>query len=507
MPPGHSRADSSLSSIGASRPRLALLAPTGRARLRSDPGLWEDFGMIFPQIVNEETGCLSYLIGCAQAGRAAVVDPARDRVDEYVALARRKGLVITDIFETHVHADHVSGNQALAGKCGARIRIHPAAEAAYPHTPVEDGNEVSIGAVSLKILHTPGHTPDSISLLVTDLSRGGEPWFVLTGDTLFVGDVGRPDFGGEMAAANLYRSLTERLLVLPDSVEVYPAHGAGSSCGRAMSSKTASTIGFERRFNPALQAPDVDTFVRRLMTGLPPKPPNFDRIIARNRAQALPMSGDPRPLTADQAREAIAKGACVLDVRSPEEYGQGHVPDAINVWIESPQFSSRVGWFVPADAPVLLVAASPTDLTRAVQGMSRIGFDAVAGHVQWGMTEWRSHGFPVATVPQILVHGLASTRKERPDLVVIDVREPFEWDEGHIDGAVHLPMGEAVRRMAEVSAARAMAVLCAGGVRSSTVISALSREGITGWYNVIGGMTAWQKGGYPTVKSGSGRTP
>src|SRR5712692_628393 len=215
--------------------------------------MWEDSVMLFQQIVNEETGCLSYLIGCTQAGRAAVIDPGRDRVDDYVALARRKGLAITDIVETHVHADHVSGNQALADKCGATIRIHPAAEVAYAYAPLEDGHDLTIGSVRIKVLHTPGHTPDSVSLLITDLSRGDEPWFVLTGDTLFIGDVGRPDFGGEMAAAHLYRSLTERLLRLPDSVEVYPAHGAGSSCGRAMSSKTATTIGFERRFNAALQ--------------------------------------------------------------------------------------------------------------------------------------------------------------------------------------------------------------------------------------------------------------
>ncbi len=463
--------------------------------------------MIFQQILNEEAGCLSYLIGCGQAGEAVVVDPARDRVDEYVAMARRKGLTITHIIDTHVHADHVSGNQALAAKSGAPIHIHPAARAAFAHAAVDDGADLRVGNVSLKVLHTPGHTPDSISLLVTDLSRGTEPWFVLTGDTLFIGDVGRPDFGGEQAAANLYRSLTTRLLTLSDSVEVYPAHGAGSSCGRAMSSKTASTIGFERRFNPALQAGDVDTFVRRLMTGLPPKPPNFDRIIARNRAQALPPTGEPQPLSAPQVRDAVAKGACVLDVRSPEEYGQAHIPGAVNVWIESPQFSTRVGWFVPADAAIILVAASPTDLGRAAQGMSRIGLDNIAGHLQWGMTDWRSLGFDLATVPQITVHDLATMREERPDLVVIDVREPFEWDEGHINGAVHLPMGEAVRRMGEVPAGRPKAVLCAGGLRSSTVISALSREGMTDWYNVIGGMTAWQKAGYQTVKPGGVQIP
>jgi hydroxyacylglutathione hydrolase len=471
--------------------------------LRNYPSLWEDSGVIFQQILNEEAGCLSYLIGCTQAGHAVIVDPARDRVDEYVAMARRKGLIVSDILETHVHADHVSGNQALAAKTGARIHIHPAANAAFPHDPVEHGRELRIGSVALQVIHTPGHTPESIALLVTDLSRGTEPWFVLTGDTLFVGDVGRPDFGGEQAAASLYASLTERLLRLPDSVEVYPAHGAGSSCGRAMSSKTATTIGFERRFNAALQASGVEDFVRRLMTGLPPKPPNFDRIIARNRAQAVPQTGSPRPLSAAQVRDAMDKGAVVLDVRSPEEYGEAHIPGALHVWIESPQFANRVALFAPPDVPVVLVVSSPTDLDRAVQGLGRIGVDSIGGHLQWGMTEWKTQGLPVARVPQITVHDLATMKEERPDLVVIDVREPFEWDEGHIDGALHVPMPEALSRKDLVPAGRPKAVVCAGGLRSSTVISALSRAGLTDWYNVIGGMTAWQKAGYSTVKRSS----
>jgi hydroxyacylglutathione hydrolase len=266
-----------------------------------------------------------------------------------------------------------------------------------------------------------------------------------------------------------------------------------------MSSKTASTIGFERRFNPALQARDAEAFVKGLMTGLPPKPPNFDRIIAKNRAQSLPPAAEVKPLSAAQLRDLIAKGACVLDIRSPEEFGAGHVPGAINVWIESAQFSARAGLFLPADTPIALVVGGPADLLRATQGLARIGLDEIAGYLQFGMTDWRSNDLPVATVPQITVHDLATMREEQPDLVVIDVREPFEWDDGHVEGAVHVPMAEAVRRVAEFPADRPKAVVCAGGLRSSTVISALGRQGVAGWYNVMGGMTAWLRAGYPVT--------
>ena len=458
--------------------------------------------MIFQQMVNEDAGCISYLIGCSQAGEALVVDPGRDRVDDYMAWARRKGLELTHIVDTHIHADHLSGNQALAAKTGARVHIHAAAEVAYANAPIVDGDAITIGTVRVRAIHTPGHTPDSICLLVTDLSRGEEPWFVLTGDTLFVGDVGRPDFGGERAAATLYESLTGRVLTLPDSVEVFPAHGAGSSCGRAMSSKPGSTIGFERRFNSALQAKTVDEFVQGLMQGLPPKPPSFDRIIAKNRAQALPSSGDPQPLTVAQAREAMLKGAVVLDARSPAEYGEGHIPGSVNVWIESNPFAARVAMMVPPDSRFVLLATGPSDLTRAVQGLGRAGMDDIDGYLQRGMTDWKSEGLTEAKVPQITVHDLATMREEQPDLVVVDVREPAEWDDGHIAGAIKIPMGQAVERMAEIPTDCPKAVLCAGGLRSSSVISALMRAGMTGFHNVAGGMREWSKAGYPTVKSG-----
>ena len=239
--------------------------------------------MIFQQILNEESGCLSYLIGCGQAGRAIVVDPGRDRVHEYLRLARRRGLKITHVVETHTHADHISGNRDLAAATSAAIFVHAAAGFAFDHERLSDGDEIRVGNIRLTVGHTPGHTPDSICLLVTDLERGPEPWFVLTGDTLFVGSVGRPDLGGARAAAETYESLTRVLLPLDDSVEVYPAHGAGSACGRAMSAKAGSTIGFERRFNPALQLRDRAAFVDFIMQDLPPKPPSSRRSSARTR--------------------------------------------------------------------------------------------------------------------------------------------------------------------------------------------------------------------------------
>ena len=457
--------------------------------------------MIFQQLVNEESGCLSYLIGCGQVGEAVVVDPGRDRVDDYLRLAQKKGLKISHVVETHTHADHISGNRDLASATGAPILLHREAKAVFDHLGVQDGDEIRIGKVDLKVLHTPGHTPDSICLLVTDRSRGSDPWFVLTGDTLFIGDVGRPDLGGAHAAEDLYESLCRVLLPLNDSVEVYPAHGSGSACGRAMSAKPGSTIGFERRFNPALQRRSKPEFVEFLMAGLPPKPPSFETIVGKNRGLIPLQTAKPRPYAAREAWEAVSRSACVVDLRDPGAYGEGHVPGALNVWIESPQFAERVSLFVPRGAPLILVAQGPSDLERAVHALARVGVDEVVGFLQWGMIEWRSEGLPVEAVPQITVYDLTTWLEEGRDVVVIDVREPFEWREGRIEGALHVPMTQALGRLSEIPAERPKAVYCAGGLRSSTVISALKRHGITNCHNVSGGMTAWLKAGYPVVST------
>jgi hydroxyacylglutathione hydrolase len=456
--------------------------------------------MIFHQLQNEESGCLSYLVGCGQAGEAVVIDPGRDRVDDYIRLARRKGLKITRIVETHTHADHISGNRDLAALTKAPVLLHHASGAVFEHLNIHDGDEIALGSVLVKVLHTPGHTPDSICLLVTDRSRGSEPWFVLTGDTLFIGDVGRPDLGGEQAAGDLWDSLRAALLALPDSVEVYPAHAAGSLCGRALSSKSASTIGFERRFNAALRARSKDEFVELVMAGLPPKPPSFETIVGKNQGLIPLVSAKPRPYPAREAWDAVRQGACVVDLRDPATFGESHVPGAINVWIESPQFADRVSWFAPAGVPLVLLPQGPSDLERAVGGLSRVGVDQVVGYIDRGMIEWRSQGLPVERVPQITVYDLAAWLDEGREVAVIDVREAFEWREGHIAGAIHLPMLEAVGRRDECPAHRPKAVLCAGGLRSSTVISVLKRHGVGGWFNVTGGMTAWLKAGHPVKR-------
>jgi len=457
--------------------------------------------MIFQQLLNEESGCLSYLIGCAHAGRAVIVDPGRDRVHEYLRLARKKGLTITDVVETHTHADHISGNRDLVAATKATIHVHRAAGAVFPHETVGDGDAIRVGNVELQVRHTPGHTPDSICLLVTDHARGGEPWFMLTGDTLFVGSVGRPDLGGASAAEDLWQTLHRVLLPLPDGIEVYPAHGAGSACGGgAMSAKAASTIGFERRFNPAFRFDDKARFVEFIMAGIPPKPAAFETIVAKNRG-LLPLTvAKPRPMSAREGWEAAQAGVVILDLRDPGTHGEAHPAGALNVWIDGPQFAERVAGFLTPGERVVILAQAPSDVDRAVQALSRVGVDDVVGHLQWGMIDWRDANLPVEAVQQISAWDL-HTLLESGEAVVIDVREPFEWLEGHVAGALHVPMFEAVRRAGDLPADRPKAVVCAGGLRSSTTISALKRRVPGPWLNVTGGMAAWLKAGYGVTKA------
>ncbi len=443
-------------------------------------------------------GCLahaSYMIG--SDGEAAVVDPRRD-VDAYLEEARARGLAIKHVIETHLHADFVSGHRELAQRAGARIYMSEKAGAKFPHVAVREGDEISFGDVALRFLETPGHTPESVSILVIDRSKSQEPQAVLTGDTLFIGDVGRPDLlGAKMSAQELagmlYDSLHGKLLKLPDSVAVYPAHGAGSLCGRNISSETSSTIGQQRQFNYALRPMPKEEFVKMMTTDLPEAPAYFGRDVQINREGAASLEDLPAPpaLSPQEVARLQKSGAAVLDTRPAAQYGAGHVFGSWNIGL-SGQFASWVGTFLAAETSIVLVAEDEERVKEARMRLARVGLENVAGYLAGGVLSWDAAGLPLARTEQITVDELAARLREGASLQVLDVRRPGEWQAGHIPSARHLPLNTLPQRAAEISADRPIAAICAGGYRSSIATSILERHGFQKITNVIGGMTAWK---------------
>jgi hydroxyacylglutathione hydrolase len=457
--------------------------------------------MLFEQIY---LGCLaqaSYLIG--SDGEAAVVDPTRD-VDEYLARAAGKGLRIRYVVETHLHADFVSGHRELAERTGAEIVISARAGALFPHRAVSEGDELRLGRVVLRFLETPGHTPESVSILVIDTERSPEPRLVLTGDTLFIGDVGRPDLVGirgltpQHMAGLLYDSLHGKLLTLPDAVEVYPAHGAGSLCGKNISKDTWSTIGEQRRTNHALQPMSREAFVARMTADLPEQPRYFAMDVEMNRrgAPALAAREHPPALDPDAFAARMDAGAVVVDVRSNVDFGAGHVPRSVNVGLGG-QFASWAGTLLDPARPVLVVAADDERVAEAVMRLARVGLENVAGSLAGGVASWRTSGRPLATIPQITVDDLRSLLG-RDDLQVIDVRRAGEYAGGHVPSAVHAPLDRIAQEAARLDPARPTAVICAGGYRSSAATSLLAQRGFKDLRNVLGGTGAWVAAGYET---------
>ena len=454
-------------------------------------------------------GCLahaSYLIG--SEGEAAVVDPRRD-VDEYLAEAAGQGLRIRYVVETHLHADFVSGHRELAERTGATVVFGAEAGAAVPHRPVRDGDEIRVGAVALRFLETPGHTPESVSILVIDTAASPTPRMVLTGDTLFIGDVGRPDLAGgrggtpEAMAGLLYDSLHGKLLNLPDDVLVYPAHGAGSLCGRNISTQTSSTIGEQRRSNYALQAMPRETFIIKMMTAdLPELPPYFANDVEINRAGAPPLADLRTPALSPEAVRAAAASATLLDVRGSAAYGTGHLPGSLNLGL-SGQFASWAGTLVPAGTPIVLVAEDEDGVREAAMRLARVGLERVEGHLAGGVAAWHHAGLPLVARPQITVDELAARRREVADLQVVDVRRKGEYAAGHVPGARHLPLDRLELDVAQIDPSRATAVICAGGYRSSAATSLLERHGFGDIVNVIGGTSAWIAAGHPVEKEGA----
>ena len=447
-------------------------------------------------------GCLaqaSYMIG--SDGEAAVVDPRRD-VEEYLEEAEREGLRIRYVIETHLHADFVSGHQELARRTGAKIYFGARAGARLAHVPVREGDEVRMGDVTLRFLETPGHTPESISVLVIDRAKSEQPEAVLTGDTLFIGDVGRPDLlGAKMSAQDLagmlYDSLHGKLLALPDSVAVYPAHGAGSLCGRNISKETSSTIGQQRQFNYALRPMPREEFVKMMTTDLPEAPAYFGRDVELNREGAGSLESLPAPPALDPAAvEALrSAGAVVLDTRPAAQYGTGHIPGALNVGLGG-QFASWAGSLVPAGTPIVLVTENEEEVGQARTRLARVGLESVAGYLAGGMLAWHEAGHPLAATEQITVDELHRRLAAGEVPQLLDVRRPGEWQAGHIEQAVHLPLNALADGAAPLDPARPVTAICAGGYRSSAATSLLEQQGFRQVTNVVGGMTAWTNAGF-----------
>jgi hydroxyacylglutathione hydrolase len=458
--------------------------------------------MYLKQFLVEGMGCESYLIADHAAKVAAVIDPDRD-VIPYLDAAAEHGFTITHIIETHLHADHVSGNTDLAARTGAPVYIHEAAQASFPHHPLHEGEVLMIGSIEMLVLHTPGHTPDSVTLVLTDAAQSPDPAAVLTGDTLFVGDVGRPDLVGEKAAremaAQLHESLFNKVLALDSALTVYPGHGAGSLCGRSIGSARSTTIGAERTTNPALAINDKDVFIHDLITSLPEQPGNHRLIKALNRRGPVPLGPiEPRALSIDDALPHFEHGAALLDTRVKEEYIAAHVPGSVYLTANE-KLSGRIGFILPLQVRIVLLMGDEQDYGEIVRSLARVGYEDVAGCIDGGIGTWEAAGLPTTSgdVEDINPIQLKEMLQSEPTLQVVDVREPWEFRIGHVPDARLMPLGELQRYIDDLDPERPVALICASGVRSLSAAALLGRCGFKKMYNVAGGTHAWIDAGLP----------
>lgn len=453
--------------------------------------------MIFRQVTQDDLGCASYLIGDEDAGLAAVVDPRLD-IDEYLRLARYMGTRIEHVLETHNHADHVSGHGRLVASTGATIHIHRAAAPEYDHEPFDDGWELTLGALTIRALHTPGHRPEHTAFSLVDTDRGPEPWAVLTGDSLFVGDIARPDLAVDMeeGAHGIFRSLHERLLTLPDTCEVWPGHLGGSLCGGpGMDLKVCSTIGYERAHQQMLRIEDEDEFVRRAIDDLGPQPPNFRAIVAMNMGPLARGGTHADPMTPRQLEQHQREGALVIDVRTELQFDDAHIPDAVCITALRAGFGSKLAWLADHDDTVVVVGRDDDEARRAIELAASVGVTNVAGYLAGGMTSWREDQRPVARVTRMTVPELHAARD---DLQILDVRERDEWERGHLPGSVHRPYHDIDAVPEGIDPARPVAVVCASGQRAAVGASLLRRAGAREVIHVVeGGVPRWARSGWP----------
>jgi glyoxylase-like metal-dependent hydrolase (beta-lactamase superfamily II)/rhodanese-related sulfurtransferase len=457
--------------------------------------------VFFRQVLHDDLGCASYVV--ADAGEAAVIDPKWD-IGEYLQLAEEHGFAIRHVLETHNHADHVSGHGRLAEATGATVHVSADAGVAYPHEPLRDGDSVAVGDVLITALATPGHRPEHLAFLVADTERGDEPWLVVTGDSLFVGDIARPDLAvePEEGAHGLFGSL-HRLLALDDFAEVWPGHIGGSLCGGAgMSQKPGSTIGFERRYNRLAALADEEEFVRELTSHLAPQPPNFKRIVELNRGPFLTEAAALEPLAPARVEQLVAEGAALLDGREPREFDSEHVPGAVNVTMARAAVGTRAAWVVDPESDTVVMAGSDADACRLGRHLEAVGFRRLRGFLAGGVTAWRSAGLELGTTETLDPAGLAE-RLRTGDVVLLDVRDEDEWEEGHVEGSIHAPY-YALRGgpPAELRPnGKPIAVVCSTGNRSAIATSLLARAGVKHLIHVAdGGVTDLSSEGIELVR-------
>jgi rhodanese-related sulfurtransferase len=455
-------------------------------------------------------GCLahaSYLIADQASGEAAVVDPQRD-VEQYVADAHELGCRIGHVFLTHLHADFIAGHLELRDREGAKIYLGSKAAAEYDFTPMADGASMQVGAVRLQVLETPGHSPESISILVFDPQHSEQtPYAVLTGDTLFIGDVGRPDLRASLGwkadqlASMLYDSLHDKLAVLPDETLVYPAHGAGSLCGKNLSTDTVSTIGVQREYNYALQPMSRERFIETVTADQPDTPAYFtyDAVLNARERPTLEqtLERELRPLALAELVELAEGGAQLLDTREGSEYEGAHLTGALNIGLGG-SFATWCGTLLDAERPVLVIAEPGRELEAATR-LGRIGFDNVVGYLEGGMQQLEDAPDLVDRTERITAGSLSEQLASASSPVVVDVRAVGEWEGSHIGGAINLPLSQLTDRLGELPPDRDVVVYCAGGYRSAIAASVLRRAGLGRVADLVGGIGAWQSARLETV--------
>ena len=466
--------------------------------------------MLFERIEDKGLSHYSYAVGCVREGVLAIVDPRRD-IDVYLELAAHHGMEIRFVLETHIHADYASGARELSERTGAQLCVSrydagETFEVSFPHRDLEDGDEVTLGNVRLRALHTPGHTPEHLSFLVFDEVRHQEvPMLMLSGDFLFVGSLGRPDLLGDEAkrglAEKLFTSVRETLPDLPDGLEVHPAHGAGSMCGAGMSGRPFSTLGFERMANPYLD-PSLsrEQFVEKILSSVPPFPPYYRRMKAVNSKGPRILGGVPRlegMPPADLAEELEAGRAVAVDLRGQLPFGEAHVPGSFGIGGGS-GVSTWASWMVPYDQPIFLIADAGADLEPAVRSLIRVGLDDARGFLDGGFEAWLAAGLPTSSTEQLAPGALRDLNGE---IRVVDVRTANEYAIGHVEGATHLMGGDLATEIPEtLGPDDRIAVICNTGYRSTVAASVLERAGFSSVANATGGMVAWEEAGLPVVR-------